>query len=53
MLAFGTRDIILKRRKGINHSKLNSKDAMYVSAIQEQQAIIEDLQTQINNLRGK
>ena len=26
MWAFGARDIILKRRKGINHSKLNSKD---------------------------
>ena len=34
-------------------SKLNDKDAMYVSAIQEQQKLIEDLQTTINDLKSR
>jgi hypothetical protein len=33
-------------------SKLNDKDAMYVSAIQEQQEQIEALQSEINTLKG-
>ena len=33
-------------------SKLNDKDAMYVSAIQEQQDIIEDLKSRIETLEG-